>query len=190
MANKESVRAKKQIEIAKRRRNVLSLYRAKVTQQEIADNVGVTLRTVAKDLAVMRKEWLAEAVKDYGVRQAEELAKLDEIEAQAWLEWRRSQNRTKTRTTRKPVVDDDGNQTGMEVTETVTEELLPDSGQLDRIQRAGEGRCRILGLYAPEKMDIGFDMATALERINKRYAEYNKQNSTGIDPAFDNGDGK
>jgi hypothetical protein len=76
--------------IDERRAKVAALYLAGKSQQAIAGVVGVSQMTVSKDLAHLRAQWRANAMRDFGAKQAEELAKLAHSEREAWEAWRRS----------------------------------------------------------------------------------------------------
>lgn len=177
--DRDSARAKKRLEVERRRRRVIRMYRAGVTQQEIADKEGLSLRTIAADFAFMRAKWLADAQKDYAARQAEELARLNAIEEIAWTEWSRSLNRQKIKTTRRPTTGEDGQSAGMAVAEETTETLEPDGRYLDKIRQVIEARCRILGLYESERESEISGLADAIERVAKRFETYKHQGESG-----------
>ncbi|OWK34334.1 hypothetical protein FRUB_10305 [Fimbriiglobus ruber] len=63
------------------------------TQWDIANSpdVGVTQSVISEDLKAIRAEWVKEARTAYGRRVAQEMAKLDRVEAEAWRAWERSQ---------------------------------------------------------------------------------------------------
>ena len=60
------------------------------TQQEIAEKVGLDQATVSRELKAIRAEWRESAVTDIEQVIAQELQKLDALEAQALAEWERS----------------------------------------------------------------------------------------------------
>lgn len=70
-------------------------------QAEIAFELGLSLATIKRDLAQMRQRWLNSALRDFDALKAEQLAKIDTVEAEAWAMWSRScerQVRTSTQT--------------------------------------------------------------------------------------------
>jgi len=73
-----------------RRRQVANLYLQGKTQWAIARAVKVSQGTVSNDLAAVREDWLASALRDFDAMKAEELARLDRLEAVAWEGWERS----------------------------------------------------------------------------------------------------
>jgi len=144
------VGTRKEQEMAQRRRKVANLYLRGAWQPEIAGMVGVSQATVSRDLAVVRKQWLKDAKADYDAKVAEQLAKIDAVELEAWAEWQKSKRRertkraVKTRKTGKP-----------EIEETTTvETLLPEARYLEIIHKCIERRCKLLGLDAPERKEI------------------------------------
>jgi hypothetical protein len=78
------------VAIAERRQRVATLYIQGKGQCEIARALKVVQPTVSKDLTAIRAEWLASSLRDFDAKKAEELAKLDRLEAVAWEAWRRS----------------------------------------------------------------------------------------------------
>src|SRR5262249_23081800 len=79
-----------------RRRRVAELYCQGKSQRAIAQLVKVSQPVVAKDLAIIRKEWVEKTLRDFDERKAEELAKLDMVEATAWKSFILSQQGTST----------------------------------------------------------------------------------------------
>ncbi len=76
--------------VLERRRQVAALYLQGKTQTEIARLLGTTQPRVCLHLKAIRKEWLASCVRDFDEAVAEELAKLNNIEAEAWAAFERS----------------------------------------------------------------------------------------------------
>lgn len=56
-------------------------------QGEIAEHFDVNISTISRDLATIRQEWLSSRVRDFDQAKAEELAKIDKVEAEGWLSW-------------------------------------------------------------------------------------------------------
>jgi transcriptional regulator with XRE-family HTH domain len=73
-----------------RRRQVAQLYSRGLSQVEIAERLGVSQPTVSNDLKVLRAEWLPSALTDFNQAKAQELAKIDNLEREAWTAWQRS----------------------------------------------------------------------------------------------------
>jgi len=82
-----------------RRHEVGRLYVRGFTQAEIASQMGVTQPVIHHELKALGLEWVKSAAMDFQARQAEELARLDMVEAEAWKEWERSKARSACTTT-------------------------------------------------------------------------------------------
>src|SRR5262245_39789740 len=73
--------------LRQRRQAVASRYVRGQSQVEIATALGLNQCTISRDLTCIRQQWLDRTMRDFGARQAEELAKLDAMEAEAWRSW-------------------------------------------------------------------------------------------------------
>jgi hypothetical protein len=73
-----------------RRQEVAALYLSGKYQSEIARLVGVSQQQVSHDLKTVQREWLASSLRDFDTIKAEQLAKIDRIESEAWQAWERS----------------------------------------------------------------------------------------------------
>jgi len=146
------VSTRRQQQIADRRRNVANLYLQGAWQPEIARQVGVSQSTISRDLAVVRRQWLKEASRDYDAKVAEELAKIDAVELEAWTEWNKSKDRKRAKKTTK---ESRKGQKVQSVEETTTiETLLPEARYLEIIEKCIARRCKLLGLDAPERREV------------------------------------
>lgn len=123
------------------------LYLKGVTQQEIAAVIGVSRKQIEYDLAEIRLWWREKTVFAIDEWKAEQLAKLDALEAQYWKSWEDSRKPTKVNTATKTTA-------GARPGTTVTSKEITSAGDvrfLDGIAAVIEQRCRILGLNAPAK---------------------------------------
>jgi len=145
------------IAVNHRRTEVAKLYLQGLYQSEIANIFDVTQAQISKDLAIIRQEWLTSRAQDYDEKIAEELAKIDAVEAEYWQAWMKSKEiRTLKRTKSK------GTRESQEVgiIETEYEEVTNEHGGvgdprfLDGIQKCIERRCKLLGLDAPQKHEV------------------------------------
>ncbi len=134
-------------EIAARRERVAALYLQGKSQYAIGRELGLTQTNVSRDLDAIRQVWLANAVRDYGERQAEELAKCDRLEAEAWEAWERSKQPAETTTAERVTLD------GTDRTKAAkrTEGRDGNPTFLTVVERCIAKRCEILGLDAPKK---------------------------------------
>jgi len=85
-----------ELALQQRRKHVAELYLRGQTQWQIAHAMDVNQAQISRDLKVIRREWLNSAVQDFDARKAQELAKIDAVEAEAWAAWRRSQDPAET----------------------------------------------------------------------------------------------
>lgn len=118
-------------------------------QSTIAEALSITQQQVSYDLARIREAWQRSALVDFSTVQAREMARIDLLEREYWIAWDRSctpRHITKT-----------GRTTGEEVKDTAsitTEERDGNPVFLQGIQWCIEQRCRIFGLYEPEKFAL------------------------------------
>lgn len=68
--------------LAERRRKVGAFLRARVAQQDMARELGVSIATISRDVQAVLADWKAEQNVDTGAAVAHELATLDADEAQ------------------------------------------------------------------------------------------------------------
>lgn len=148
-----------------RRKTVARLYCAGKSQWDIAKEVGCEQGTVSKDLTVIRNGWLASAILDWDVKKADELLKIDHIEARMWEAYEKScelevirtssvkkelQVRTEGKGKDRKVISEE-----MEPTESTSKkqskQLIGDTRYIERIQWCIEMRCRLLGFLDKEK---------------------------------------
>ncbi len=117
-------------------------------QAEIAGDLGLSLATVKRDLAKVRQRWLESSLRDFDALRAEQLAKIDTVEAEAWAMWLRSCERSvRTSThdiaaTKFPGVN----------TRTDSEDGAGEPRYLQIALQCVERRARLLGLDAPQKV--------------------------------------
>jgi len=124
-----------------RRATVARLYTQGVTQMKIADYLGVSQSVISADLKIIRQEWLENIRRDYGELVAEELAKINRVEAEAWDQLEASK-RVAIRTITKTEGD-------KETITTHEEEELGDPRFMNIILGCIDKRCKLLGLDGP-----------------------------------------
>jgi transposase-like protein len=76
-----------------RQRKVAALYLRRVSQSEIAKQLGVNQATISRDLQVLYKLWRAEAASMIDEHQARELAELDQMEQDAAIQYSQTKRR-------------------------------------------------------------------------------------------------
>lgn len=112
-------------QIAQRREDVARLYLQGWTQAELATRHNVHRSQISHDLRVIRREWLEGIRRNYDALVAEERAKLDNIEWEAWQGFSRSTEKERSRP--------------------------GDPRLLTVILTCIDHRCKLLGLYAQDR---------------------------------------
>ena len=138
--------------IAERRKIVASLYLRGKFQSEISKEVNVDRCTVSRDLQAIEEEWLKSGVMNLNAAKARELAKLDEVERQAWEAWEKSR---KDAETMEVIGTAQGGRGKPDKVKKITKGQAGDSRFLDTILRCVNKRSEILGLDAPRKLEHG-----------------------------------
>lgn len=179
--------AQEQATIEQRRVVITQRYLKGDYQADIARDLGVTQQQISKDLKAIRAAWLVSAVRDFDALKAQELARIDGVEREAWQAWERSRLDKEVSVTEQ--VEGEG---------SITVTKFPDGKEITtrkklkaRITREGqagvpayltvilaciERRCKILGLDAPQKFNITIDWDNLSEEQIDRLAR-------GEDPA-------
>jgi len=113
------------------------------TLKEIGEITGRCKATVCRDLKAIRAEWRKQAVQDIGEKIADELAKVNNVERQAWEAWEKSKRNKEVRTTKsiKGTIEKTIQTEGQSGNPTFLGKII------DCIQR----RCELLGLDRPKK---------------------------------------
>jgi hypothetical protein len=149
-------REQRYVEIARR-------YLKGETQTEIGATLGLDQSQISLDLKVIQGRWRTQTAHDLDAAKARELARIDELERTYWVEWAESKEEKQIRGTK-----------------TVHGESVRTEEQMRKEQRDGnpsyllgiqwcvEQRCKILGLYAPTTVNLGFVRAEA-QRIAAAY---------------------
>lgn len=139
----ESQKAKHLAEIATR-------YLRGETQAAIASTLGINQSTVSRDLASLRQIWRDSAVRDFDELVAEQLAKIDALEAEYWQAWQRSV------TVKETIRNESGENSKGPWNKSVTarEVLLGDPSYLAGVERCIAARCKLLGLDKPAKSEV------------------------------------
>jgi hypothetical protein len=116
-------------------------------QVDIAADLGISLATLKRDLTKVRKAWLNSALRDFDALKAEQLAKIDVIEAEAWAMWSRTCE-VQVRTSEQDIPR--GANPGRHI-KTDRAQGTGDPRYLQTALQCVEKRCKVLGLYAPDK---------------------------------------
>lgn len=170
---------------------VARLYLQGKYQSEIATARSVTQSSISKDLKVLQERWRRSADRDFNAAKQEQLAKIDLLEREAYAAWERSkldkettfseQNNTQPAMSflddkEESSADDEAEGDGKaksarsrKQAQVRTKTYLRREGQtgnpayLDKLQWCIEQRCKILGLYAPDQVNIGGALQVNME---------------------------
>ena len=151
--------------VAERHERVARLYLQGQTQRQIAKVVGVSQTQVCFDLQAIREEWRKSALMNFTERQAQELAKLERLEAEAWDAWERSKaEQLQTYAETEQTLPADGEPAAAPVPRKPRTKRSKSS--IRKTQSAGEDRfmevilkcverrCKMLGIDAPSKVEL------------------------------------
>jgi transcriptional regulator with XRE-family HTH domain len=132
-------------------------YKEGWTQQQIAEELGVSQQIISRNLAEQRRRWRESALRDFDELRGQQLEELAWVVREAREGWERSKlqqtrERTHRRDVRRPVPGADGRPaTTEDVQSTTTAELLRESTPGDpaflaEVNRAVRERSELLGL--------------------------------------------
>uniref|UniRef100_A0A6M3J0I5 Putative DNA binding, helix-turn-helix domain containing protein n=1 Tax=viral metagenome TaxID=1070528 RepID=A0A6M3J0I5_9ZZZZ len=126
------------------RNRIARLYKEGRPQAEIADALGLTPQQVRADLVALHRLWLQTGLLDLDEARGKELVRLDRLEVEYWTGWRESQKDDQT------VTEADDSQLGVKKT-VRTRGQAGNPAFLQGVMECVRERCKILGLYAPER---------------------------------------
>ena len=135
-------------QVLRRRAEVSELYLSQgLSMEEIAQRLQVSPQQVSHDMQRCRESWRSAANINVGEMAKRELARLDTVESQAWISWRKSAGLHKVE---RWEVSSDGTKR-----KVVTEERrIGDPAFLGLVTKCVEQRCKLLGLNAPPKVVV------------------------------------
>ena len=131
--------------------------------REIAEGLAgrrsytLSIATISRDVATVISRWRAEAVGDVAEHKARELARLHEVEREAWIAWEQSKQPA-TRELAETITDAGA---GRDRFQTV-KETKPDPRYLQIVQAAVAARSKLLGLDS--------DFAERLEALERKFS--------------------
>lgn len=159
-----------------RRTRAIDLYLRAMTQHEIAEELGVSQKTVSRDIERAREEWRDARKLSIDEWKERELRRIDAIERAAWAGWERSlstkrvqhqESRLGARTApAKGQAVGDPPVTGGSI-KVRQEEQAGNPAFLERVGWCVDQRCKILGLIAPKKREVRAGMLRADERLER-----------------------
>lgn len=135
-------------------------------QREVREQLGMdrgySTRTVHKDVHTLLNEWRDMRVEDMDNAIQVELARLSEVEKEAWQEWDKSKQDHEKKRAKQQRMSGEGSDDAVRM-EQQREEVIGfgDPRYLDIVHKCGIERRKILGLYSPEKKDINGEFTFA-----------------------------
>jgi len=153
-------RRRSKVEIARDKRLIGDLYLEGLLQSEIGEKLGLSQSTISRDLESLEADWIESGVRDLDEAKGRELARIDRLEREYWLSWRRScqPSTTRSRKTRGQVTREAGDDEGVftqsrpaELDVTV-KERDGNPAFLAGVQWCIDRRCKILGLDAAQRV--------------------------------------
>lgn len=169
---------------------ISTLYLRGLKPQEIADELvkrhhyeNLTGRTIYNELVELRKLWVQSALIKYDEAKAREIARIDELEAAAWVAWNASQGHQDT-TVVEDIEDKFGHDEDTEEkkdrkpstytrkrTNKTTKEIPGDPRFLDKISWCIDERCKILGLHEPMRLAISWQSEAQKAGLSEEEAQ-------------------
>lgn len=141
---------------AHHRERIAEMRLKSIPVSQIARKLRISDSTVNRELAILAKQWKAQAEATIDIHRQRELARLELIEREAFAEWERSKkNYSKEVTERLKVTDKDSGEiteTDPKVIKRETGGRLGDPRLLQVALAAQEARRKMLGMDAPTKV--------------------------------------
>ena len=119
------------------------------------------LTTIKEDVDYLTARWKEEALRDITEVKANELAKLDRLEAEAWAAWERGIGRKQVRISKV------GGKEGPSTT-LKTEVLNGDPRYLAIILDCQQRRAKMFGLDAPDQLEVAEGFGELLRKARER----------------------
>jgi hypothetical protein len=155
LAHKRGKHDHNEMALLARRQRVADAYLRGLSQAKIAQAENVNQGQISRDLAFIREAWLASAVMAMDARKAQELAKIDRLEAIAWQAWEQSCKSAEIYHTGvdKGRVNKEGKPLPERQKSWKTiKGQFGDARFLERVAWCINKRCELLGLDAPKKL--------------------------------------
>jgi hypothetical protein len=146
-------------------KEISGLYLQGWIQAEIAAHLAknrtyqISQQQISADIKAIQKRWLESSIRSFDEARAQELAKIDNLENVYWQQFEASQDPIVKRKTSKRVNRDDDDPHWK--TTEATQEISLGTGDprfLQGVQWCIDKRCKLLGLDAPAKPDINYNV--------------------------------
>lgn len=119
----------------------------------------LSTKAIRLELDTIRQQWLQSSLMDFNAAKAKELARLDELEKEAWEAWERSKEKHirleyNVADDQVPFSVDKIAKVQRKNKHKVIEATVGDSKYLEMIERVVKMRCDIIGLFQAQKLQI------------------------------------
>lgn len=168
------------IKTEQRRCEIYKMYVRGESMMIIAQKLDIDISQVNRDLTIIRDRWIESTQLSYAQNQAEQIAKIDNLERESWESWYKSQNPIESETIRTESIlrTEEVKQEKGKPKPIPTAKMVPvkttrekhkkkqvgDPKYLDLIAWCIEMRCKILGLLKNMQINntvtLNFDSAT------------------------------
>lgn len=128
---------------------VSELYCKGMLQMDIAHQLGVVPSQIMYDMKILMARWKESQIQNIDERKIAELTRIDQLELTYWDGWARS-----LKDKRVTMLAKDKGQWPQTHTSIKKERRDGSATFLQGVQWCIEQRCKILGLYAPSKIDV------------------------------------
>ena len=133
-------------------RETAALYLRGLTQEEIAQRLGVSRQQIGYDLRLLQRRWQKSALADFHGKKAAELARVDELERTYWRAWEQS-GQAREVTTQERTQGGAGHADEARLRAGLRKEQRDGNPDFLRgVERCIEMRCKILGAFAALKV--------------------------------------
>lgn len=141
------------------RAEIAKLYLQGLPMHEIATEMALPRSIIHDDLEAIRQIWLKSALQDFDAKRAEEVARIDRVEMEAWEQYERSKEDL--------IVQRQGAGAQGTWAETETTQRTGAAKYLDIVLRCIDRRIKIFGLDAPERsMSVHLEMIKVYDGID------------------------
>jgi hypothetical protein len=154
------------------------------SQWSIAKHFGLSQQQISVDLKSLEQEWRQSALRDFDDLRGVQLAKIDELEREYWTAWEKSKKPiTKTRQEATPKRNRATGESVPTPDKIIKEvrESVGDPRWLDGVHKCIERRCKLLGLDAPQTVDIRLEQEKIAAEVAAMYDVDPKELIAGVE---------
>jgi len=149
----------KKLEVEERRATVAKLVRRGKSKASIARQFGVAPIQITRDYDELLREWRESRIEDVDAQQNIALAKLSELESEAWEQWERSKEDGKR------IVENEGGGPNTVGTSTTTTGQCGDPRYLETVRKCIEDQRKILGIDVADTNDTLGDKGEIIQMV-------------------------